>query len=114
MPLGPGRGKGEHEPADPRLFELDTELFGPGSQPVEGKSIPLSSPHLSCMLFGVPFLHTRTLPKLIEFSRGPTQHSGPGAHAWDKRLRRTGLVQPERRKGFGGDLTAAMHFLLDK
>lgn len=33
--LSPGRGKGDHEAAEPRLFELGTELFG--SQPVEGK-----------------------------------------------------------------------------
>lgn len=51
MPLGHGRGKGEHEPADPRLFELDTELSGPGSQPVEGKSIPPQLP--SSFLYAV-------------------------------------------------------------
>lgn len=28
MSLGPGRGKGEHEPADPRLFELTLNCLG--------------------------------------------------------------------------------------
>lgn len=50
--LGPGRGKGEHEPAEPGPFELGTDLSGPGCQPAEGKCPPQFTSSFLCALWG--------------------------------------------------------------
>lgn len=99
--LGPGRGKGEHEPAGPRLFELGTEMFGPGAQPVEGKGPPQFTSSFLCALSP----HTRTRPNLSLAE--DQQCPGAGAHAWEERLKGQGLFSLEKGMVLGE--TSAFH-----